>query len=272
MNTVDMKDILLFNNHRRQIKKEDLDSLTESISETGLLSPVTIAKNFTGSKERFILVAGNRRYMACQNLGHTKIRVSLINTVEDESDLRFANLHENIHRSNTTPFEQGSMIQELIDEGFTVKAIAARLKMKVSYVKNCINVYSKIPKKWQNKIVKSNNSVVETGKIGIGTAMEILKTKNTQKLNSEVVEKLYDAAAKGKVNSHNLKAVALLLKKYSIDDALKAIDNVTITRPYLGFRKKDVDDIVKKHNKCLNKIIADILNGKIQDKIATFCF
>lgn len=94
-----------------------LTRLKENIREVGLLQPILVEKREDGS---YLLISGERRYRACTQLGHKKIRAVLpskktIRSLEKEkSSLRELALFENLQRKDLTAIEEGRTFEELL--------------------------------------------------------------------------------------------------------------------------------------------------------------
>ncbi len=86
---------------RRTVEPADAQSLAKSISEVGLLNPITITPDNT-------LIAGNHRLEATKLLGWTEIEC----TVCDASGLlaELAEIDENFVRKNLSPIEFGDLL------------------------------------------------------------------------------------------------------------------------------------------------------------------
>ena len=83
----------------------NIGDLAESIKEKGLLQPITLDENLN-------LLAGGRRYTACQKVGLKKIP-ALIRATEDTLDAREIELMENVMRKDMTWFEQNNLVAEI---------------------------------------------------------------------------------------------------------------------------------------------------------------
>lgn len=75
----------------------DIDALSNSIAEFGLLSPVLINRNQ-------VLVSGLRRLEACKKLGRSHIQAIIVE-VEDDNLLFHIESQENLCRKDLTPAE-----------------------------------------------------------------------------------------------------------------------------------------------------------------------
>jgi len=95
---------------RMEISQERVHELAESIREQGLLQPILLRRN----GERFEVVAGDRRFLAHEELGLNQIEAK----VKDMTDLEcaLARAAENINRADLTPFEEAWVYRGLLDE------------------------------------------------------------------------------------------------------------------------------------------------------------
>ena len=77
---IDINEIdVSLSNVRKSNLKEGIEELAKSIAEIGVQQPVVV---FQKKNKRFELIIGQRRYLACQSLGMTKVP-ALITTVKD---------------------------------------------------------------------------------------------------------------------------------------------------------------------------------------------
>jgi ParB/RepB/Spo0J family partition protein len=87
----------------------DIDGLTESIREKGILQPITVSPNGSGS---YNLLAGERRVTAAINAGLNRIP-ALIRTIEDTADAREIELFENVFRKDFDWDERVKLVAEI---------------------------------------------------------------------------------------------------------------------------------------------------------------
>lgn len=76
-----------------------IEDLARSIKQQGLLSPITVVSRTGG---RFGLVAGQRRYLACQLLEFESIP-AIVRDVANDGDAIAISLVENVHRADMNP-------------------------------------------------------------------------------------------------------------------------------------------------------------------------
>lgn len=96
---------------RSSFDEDELDELTASVAEFGVLQPVVVREV---GRNRFELVMGERRFRASQRAGNETIP-AIVRATEDESLLRDA-LLENLHRANLNPLEEARAYQQLLDD------------------------------------------------------------------------------------------------------------------------------------------------------------
>ena len=96
---------------RRDMDPQALDELAQSIRSQGLMQPVVV-RPLEG--ERYEIIAGERRWRACQLAGLEHIP-ALVREVSDEAAIAMA-LIENIQRENLNPVEEAMALQRLQQE------------------------------------------------------------------------------------------------------------------------------------------------------------
>ncbi len=116
---------------RKTFDPNELRSLAHSISENGVIQPITVRKN----GERFTLVAGERRLRASTMAGLREIPAIISDIDEKESSL--VALLENLQRSDLDFFEEARGIYNLIRTyGFSQDEASRRLGKSQSAISN----------------------------------------------------------------------------------------------------------------------------------------
>ncbi len=95
---------------RMEINGDDLDILAQSIKEIGLLQPILVAID----NDRFEIVFGHRRYLACRRLGLATIK-SIVREMT-QNEVGIARATENIARADLTPLEEALTYKNLIEQ------------------------------------------------------------------------------------------------------------------------------------------------------------
>ena len=117
---------------RTHFNDETLKELSTSISELGIIQPVTVRKI---KKGEFELVSGERRYRASQMAGLESIP-AYVRLANDQESLEMA-LVENIQREDLDPIEIGLSYRRLIEEiNLTQDQLSDRVGKKRSTITN----------------------------------------------------------------------------------------------------------------------------------------
>jgi len=184
------------NQPRTTFSQDELQSLSQSIAENGLLQPIVVRKVDDG----YELISGERRLIASQMAGFTTIRAVLCN-VSDKQSAVLA-IIENIQRQQLTCFEEAAAIQKLIEQyGATQEEIARRLGKAQSTVANKLRLL-RIPPESRRQITDAQLTerharallkLLNTPLFG-----QALKTIIEQNLNVKAAEEYIDSLLSAK--------------------------------------------------------------------------
>jgi len=131
-------------NPRTHFEEEALKELAASITEHGIIQPLTVRKL---GRDKFQLISGERRFRASQLAGLTEVPC-YIRIANDATMLEMA-LVENIQREDLNAIEVGLSYQRLIDEcSFTQEKLADKLGKSRSNITNYLRLL-KLPAKVQ---------------------------------------------------------------------------------------------------------------------------
>lgn len=117
-------------NPRKHVSIDDagIDELAESIQSVGLLHPVLVRKQGKG----YELLAGQRRFLACQKAKLTEIAATIANLTDEEAlDVMVT---ENMQRQDLTPLEEGRGVAAML-ETRDVATVAGVLGKSISWVR-----------------------------------------------------------------------------------------------------------------------------------------
>lgn len=163
---------------RRNFDEEALDSLTQSVKESGVLQPILVREISPGS---FELIAGERRWRAATRAGLGTIP-AVVRTVDELRSLEDA-LVENLHREDLGPIEEALAYQQLQDEfGLTQEQVAKRVGKSRSAVTNAIRLL---------QLPDDICTLVDTNKMSAGHARALLGVDTAEervKLATKVVD------------------------------------------------------------------------------------
>lgn len=129
------------NQPRTQFNPEKLRELADSISELGVIQPITVRKK---DKNGYQLVSGERRFRAAQSIGLEKIP-AFVRVANDQESLEMA-LVENIQRVDLDPIEIALSYDRLLNEiKLTQEELSKRVGKKRSTVTNYLRLLNLDP-------------------------------------------------------------------------------------------------------------------------------
>ena len=107
---------------RRNFSEQELDELSQSIREHGVLQPILLRRS--GEEGRHVIVLGARRYRAAQRAGLHEIPAIIQDGREPD---RYAQMIENIQRDDLRAPEIAAFIADRLDAGDTQADISRKL-------------------------------------------------------------------------------------------------------------------------------------------------
>lgn len=177
---------------RSEWNAEQLQQLSDSIKESGIIQPIIVRKNTDG----YEIIAGERRFRAAQMAGLDTVPV-LERAATDDEMLELA-LVENIHRSNLNPIERAKAYQRFITTFSLTQADAAkRLGEDRTVVANHLRLLD-LPQDIKQMLIEE--------KLSMGHARAILSLPS-----DELRRKLANRAMAGRLS---VREVERLVRKY----------------------------------------------------------
>ena len=123
---------------RRDFDQEALQELADSIKAQGVMQPIVVREI---GNQRYEIVAGERRWRACQLAGLADIP-ALIRDISDEAAIAMA-LIENIQRENLNPIEEAMALRRLQSEfSLSQQEVATAVGKSRSVVANLLRLLS----------------------------------------------------------------------------------------------------------------------------------
>ena len=124
-------------NPRREFDPAQLEELTSSIREKGVMQPLLVRP--TKDPNIFEIIAGERRWRAAQKAGLHEIPV-IIRDVDDKEALELA-IIENVQRVDLNPLEEAQGYGQLIDQfDYTQQDLAQVIGKSRSHVANTLRL------------------------------------------------------------------------------------------------------------------------------------
>jgi len=164
-------------NPRRSFDPEQLEELTNSIREKGVMSPLLVRP--TDDPNIFELIAGERRWRAAQRAGLHDVPV-IIREVDDKEALELA-IIENVQRADLNPLEEAMGYGQLIEQfDYTQQDLAQVIGKSRSHVANTLRLL---------KLPEDVRSMVSSGALTAGHARTLITVDNPSVLARQIVEK-----------------------------------------------------------------------------------
>ena len=101
------------NNPRRHFSDSELEDLSNSISEHGIVQPILV-RSSAARDDTWEIIAGERRWRAAQKAGLHQVPI-IVREVDDRQALELA-IVENVQRADLNPVEEALGYQQLMDE------------------------------------------------------------------------------------------------------------------------------------------------------------
>jgi ParB family chromosome partitioning protein len=181
---------------RQHFDAKALEELSESIREHGLLEPIVVRRAAPGV-DRFEIIAGERRWRACQKAGLREAMV-VVKDVSPRNAFELA-LIENVQREDLNPVELAEALDRLVKEhAYTQESLAQRLGKDRSTIANSLRLL-KLPARVRAKIV--------TGELSEGHARALLGAVDDGK-----IEQLADRVLAGKLSVRATEALVKALR------------------------------------------------------------
>lgn len=178
---------------RKDFDEEALGELAESIAKHGLIQPIVVRPNTSGT---YKIIAGERRWRACRMAGLDVVPV-IIKEVDDKALMELA-LIENLQREDLNAVEEALGYRSLIDTyGLTQEQVAEQMGKSRVAVTNTLRLLN----------LKENElEALREGAISAGHARALLSCENDE-LRKEMLK-----AAKEGASVRQLEAMAKAVK------------------------------------------------------------
>ena len=178
-NQLSISDLIPNKYQPRKIFDEDnLNDLTNSIKERGILQPIIVRKS-NDDKSKFEIIAGERRWLAAQKAGLHTVPV-VITEADDLKSLEFA-IVENVQRHDLNPLEEAQGYKRLIDEfNYDQEKVSKFIGKSRSHITNSLRLLT-LPL----EVIK----LIETQKLTAGHAKILVGLENSSFVANKIIEK-----------------------------------------------------------------------------------
>ena len=195
------------NQPRKAFNTKSMEELINSISENGILQPITVRST---SDEKYEIIAGERRFRAAMALDLESIPAYILDINSDVEMMELA-IIENIQRENLNPIEEAEGYTILSQEhGLSQKDIAKKVGKSRSEIANTLRLM-KLPV----MIKKSLKASISQGGISKGHARALLSL-STKKDMINVFNRIIN-------KNLSVRETEIIVKKYSKKPLLKKV-------------------------------------------------
>ena len=163
---------------RKNFEEENLNDLTNSIKERGVIQPIIVRKS-NSDNDKFEIIAGERRWLAARQAGLHDIPV-VITEADDLKSLEFA-IVENVQRHDLNPLEEAQGYKRLIDEfSYDQEKVSKFIGKSRSYITNSLRILN---------LPLSVLELIESKKISTGHAKILVGLDNALFVANKIIEK-----------------------------------------------------------------------------------
>ena len=163
---------------RKIFDEDNLNDLTNSIKERGILQPIIVRKS-SDDRSKFEIIAGERRWLAAQKAGLHNVPV-VITEADDLKSLEFA-IVENVQRHDLNPLEEAQGYKRLIEEfSYDQEKVSKFIGKSRSHITNSLRLLA-LP----DGVIK----LIETQQLTAGHAKILVGLENAEFVASKIIEK-----------------------------------------------------------------------------------
>ena len=163
---------------RKHFGKDNLEELTNSIKEQGIIQPIVVRPDKVNTN-KYEIIAGERRWLAAQNAGLHEVPVVILN-VDDVKSLEFA-IVENVQRQDLNPIDEARGYQRLIDDfNYNQEKLSKFIGKSRSYIANSLRLLS---------LPEEVLLMVEQGNLSAGHARSLIGLINSVDVAKKIIQK-----------------------------------------------------------------------------------
>ena len=236
---------------RKNFDETNLEDLTNSIKERGMIQPIIVRKsNYENSK--FEIIACERRWLAAQRAGIHDVPV-VITEADDLKSLEFA-IVENVQRHDLNPLEEAQGYKRLIDEfSYDQEKVSKFIGKSRTYITNSLRILT-LP----DEVIK----LIESKKLSTGHAKILVGMENAIFVANKIIENKFSVRQaenfvqifkKKRQNSKLKKDANIIALELSVSNKIGLnveIQNSKRNKGKISFEYTDLDQL----NKIINII------------------
>ena len=219
------------NQPRRDFDPEELQNLSDSIAEHGIVQPLTVRPLENGYYQ---IIAGERRWRAARIAGLAEVP-AVIMEADDKKTMELA-LIENLQRQDLNPVEEALGYQALINEyGLTQEETAQRVGKSRPAVANALRLMGLCPEVL---------NLVRNGQLSAGHARAVLTLKEATRQQQ--------AAQKIIVLDLSVRQAELMCKNMNKEPATNVQQTITLAVDYVAECEKSLSKKLGRGVKIIN--------------------
>jgi ParB family transcriptional regulator, chromosome partitioning protein len=163
-------------NPRKSFHEDDLEDLTRSIAEKGIIQPI-LARTVAGVADLYEIIAGERRWRAAQKAGLHEVPIITIEA-DDKLALELA-IIENVQRADLNPLEEALGYQQLENEfAYGQQELAKIIGKSRSHVANTLRLL---------KLPERTKRLLAEGALSAGHARALLTMADADAIADKIV-------------------------------------------------------------------------------------
>jgi len=163
---------------RKLFHEENLQELTNSIKERGIIQPIIVRKS-TNHNSKYEIIAGERRWLAAQKAGLHEVPI-VITEADDLKALEFA-IVENVQRKDLNAIEEARGYKRLIEEfSYDQQKVSKFIGKSRSHIANFLRLLS-LPE----NVLK----LIEIRELSAGHAKVLVGLNNAEFVANKIIEK-----------------------------------------------------------------------------------
>ncbi len=231
---------------RKIFDENNLEDLSNSIKERGVIQPIIVRVSNTDNT-KYEIIAGERRWLAARKAGLHDIPV-VVTEADDLKSLEFA-IVENVQRHDLNPLEEAQGYKRLIDEfSYDQEKVSKFIGKSRSYITNSLrllNLPSEVLKFIEEKKITPGHAKIL---VGLDNALFIANKVIEKKLSVRQTEnfvKIFKKKNRSFTKSKNANIVSLekdISEKVGLNVSIK---NDKKNKGTITFSYSDIDQLNK---------------------------
>ena len=208
-------------------ESESFKALVESIREKGVLEPVLV----TPKDDRYLLISGERRFLACRILNYPTIPARVFDAIQVREEILTIQLTENLQREDLDPIDEANALLAFMKEKHPA--------LEIDGMMNALLLYNRDQTRLQSDLV---TTVVTIAKVAGKSVTSLHRGFSLLKLPEEIKSAVKEGkigVSQGYIFAANLDNPGLMETFKSILE--KPVTNASLESKLASFTKKKRD-------------------------------